>query len=67
MFLLYPPVPAMVANIPKPIIKRNGIRGLLNRIINNSIRVDFFTKPPKIDESISQEATKLQTLKLFNR
>ncbi len=59
MFLLYPPVLAIVANIPKPIIKRNGIRGLSNRIINISIRVDFFTKPPKIDESISQEATRL--------
>ncbi len=59
MFLLYPPVLAIVVNIPKPIIKRNGIRGLSNRIINISIRVDFFTKPPKIDESISQEATRL--------
>ena len=53
MFLLYPSAPAMVANIPKPIIKRKGTRGLSNRIINIFIRVDFFTKPPKIDESIS--------------
>jgi hypothetical protein len=49
----------MVANIPKPIIKRNGVRGLSKRIININIRVDFFTKFPKIDESISQEATNL--------
>jgi hypothetical protein len=49
----------MVANIPKPIIKRNGVRGLSKRIINIFIRVDFFTKSPKIDESISQEATNL--------
>jgi len=49
----------MVANIPKPIIKRNGVRGLSKRIININIRVDFFTKFPEIDESISQEATKL--------
>ena len=59
MFLLYPSAPAMVANIPKSIIKRNGVRGLSKRIININIRVDFFTKFPKIDESISQEATNL--------
>ena len=59
MFLLYPSAPAMVANIPKPIIKRNGVRGLSTRIISIFIRVDFFTKSPKIDESISQEATNL--------
>ena len=59
MFLLYPPALAMVANIPKPIIKRNGVRGLSERIINIFIRVDFFTKSPKIDESIFQEASNL--------
>ena len=59
MFLLYPSARAMVANIPKPIIKRNGVRGLSKRIINIFIRVDFFTKFPKIDESIFQEATNL--------
>ena len=59
MFLLYPSAPAMVANIPKPIIKRNGVRGLSKRIINIFICVDFFTKSPKIDESIFQEATNL--------
>ena len=40
--LHYPPVPATVANNPKPMIKRNGNTGPSNRKSIIFTRVDFF-------------------------
>ena len=40
--LHYPPVPATVANNPKPTIKRNGNTGPSNRKSTIFTRVDFF-------------------------
>ena len=52
--LHYPPVPAMVANIPKPTIKRNGSIGPSNRRSNIFARVDLFIRSNVAESSGEQ-------------